>query len=189
MTEVTLGQHVLPLTPVSIPRARRGVTRAVDAFGGSFSDLGNGDVLAKLAGAGERVLYDLLCALIPGLKARMPFYEFAGFPTEAAYDADDFDEDVAETVAPSSAQVQEALAGAWEVSRIGRLISPVSTVVDPQILRAVVTGLLEDGAKAASTIMSQSSSSESALTNGSSTVAKGSRSNGSTGSSKVAAKR
>jgi hypothetical protein len=189
MAEVKLGQHVLPLTPVSIPRARRGIARAFDAAGGSFTTLDGsaptGDVLASLGAAGEHVLYDLLCTVIPGLKARMPLYEFRGFASKDAMEADAYDEDADQ--APTSAQVQEALSQAWEVSQLGRWISPLASIVDPTVLRAVVTGVLEDLAKAASSITSQSSSGASVPTSGSPTLAAVSPPNGSTGSSPVAA--
>lgn len=170
MAEVKLGQHVLPLVPVSIPRARRGITRALEAAGGSFGDLqtgmSNGQVVAMLGDAGEHVLYDLLCAVIPGVKQRMPLYEFRGFPSQAAMEADEYDLDGPD-LAPSTAEVQDALSAAWEVSQLGKWIAPLSSVVDPTAIRAVVTGVLEDLAKAASSITSQSSNGASVPTNGS----------------------
>jgi hypothetical protein len=169
--EVKLGQHVLPLVAVSIPRARRGIQRAVDAGGDTFSNLGtdgksSGEMISAIIGMSEPVLYDLLCTFVPGLRSRMPLYEFAGFASAAALAADEYDEDA--DMAPSTADIQSTLEAVWEVSQIGRLVGPVASRVDPTVVREIVQGILEDGAKiAASLTTSPSSSGASGLTNGS----------------------
>jgi hypothetical protein len=180
--EITVGKHVLALEPVSLPRAQRGIRRAFEQTqGGSFTGQSVGQFLTQLTGP---ALYDLLCALIPGLKARMPLWEFSGYKSQDAMDADEYDEDADD--APSSAEVVDALEAAWRVGKLGRWLRPLGQALDTRALQAVVTGLIEDGAKASLTTL-PSPSSESPLTSGSSTPAKVSRSNGSKRSSQAVA--
>lgn len=186
--EVTLGAHVIALQPVSIPRARRGVIRALDGAGSSLSgwdpSTSVGALFGALGSAGEQVLYDLLSALLPGFKARMPLWEFCGYGSQEAMDREDYDED--QDHAPTSAQIQEALSAAWEVSQLGKWIRPLGGVLDPRTLQAVVTGVVEDAARNISSTMSLSSSGASPSTNGSPTPEKASRPPGSKRSSLAA---
>lgn len=77
--------------------------------------------------------YDLLCALIPTLKSRMPRHVFAGYSSPEAHDAGDYDE--AEDESPSIPEIREAFAVGLRVNGIDELMK-LGKLVDPRLLRA-----------------------------------------------------
>lgn len=85
-----------------------------------------------LAFAGDSV-YDVLCVLIPTLEKRIPRYQFAGFGSQQAYDAGEYDPDLDES--PTLPEIREAIKVAIDVNGLD-ILGKASALIDPALLRA-----------------------------------------------------
>jgi hypothetical protein len=156
VVEVTLGEHTIP---VYAQRWRYAVNK-LGGVVGSFTASGQ-DVTAEnfAVFAGDRV-YEVLCALIPGLAKRMPEWEFNGYASaeaavRSAQDpaADEYDPETGRE--PTFEQIIGAMETAWRVNRLD-VLGGLKAIVDPTMLRAQVNALIatriDDGDPAISSV-------------------------------------
>lgn len=132
MSEVViLGADAHEFTLVAQPHSRlkHGITRIVKglpALGLDLADLakltdvdGLTAVVETLGAAADTIIYDVLCLLVPSFKNRMPLYEFLGYASEEARQADDYDPDKA--VDPTTPQIVAAIKAGIKVNDLGNL--------------------------------------------------------------------
>lgn len=142
VVEVDLGEHTIP---VYAQRWRYAVNK-LGSVVGSFTQTGQ-DVTAEnfAVFAGDRV-YEVLCALIPGLAKRMPEWEFNGYASaeaavRSAQDpaADEYNPETGRE--PTFEQIIGAMETAWRVNRLD-VLGGLRAIVDPTMLRAQINALI-----------------------------------------------
>lgn len=87
---IELGRHSLPVYPQPPQRVIRRLGRLRDTFAGAVTSDGP-DVVALVEGLGDE-LYFAIETFVPNIRDRYPEHEFKGFPTQAAFDADEYSE-------------------------------------------------------------------------------------------------
>jgi len=131
--EVQLGSHTVPCYPQRHAYLTNRVGKFVDRLAGGADDLGGiSDVVGLLGDSA----YDVLCALIPNLSKRMPRYEFAGYGSQDAYDAKDYDPELDKS--PTFPEIVEAFETAIAVNRFD-VFKALKGLVDPKMLKADVS--------------------------------------------------
>jgi hypothetical protein len=139
---VKLGDHNYEVVPQRLGYLRSKLGQVFNALTEVDQDVtGVGDVLALL---GDRV-YDVLKVLIPDL---MPKWEFAGFATQEAMDANDYDERYDKS--PDPRQVALALQITLALNRLD-LIRHLTKIVDPTLARAYINRAIAESMESATT--------------------------------------
>jgi hypothetical protein len=128
--EITLGDTAYVVDPQPVARVSRqlmAVRELGAAFGTENEDASFMEVVLKLGDG----LYDVLQAFIPNLMAR---YKFNGYPTDAAYKADEFDPDAEEAKnSPTFPQLIDALEAAYAINGGTRIKDLVGKILGPQL--------------------------------------------------------
>lgn len=127
---VQLGSHRYVVVAQRQARLRRQVPAVFAGVGAADA----GDLLTMLS---DRA-YDLLRVFIPDV---MPKWEYDGYRSEQAAEADDYDD--ASDTSPTHKQVQDALAVCLEVNGIDKF-RLLGNVVSPELIRALMTQRLAD---------------------------------------------
>lgn len=122
---VTIGDHVLPVVPQRHARLRH--------------QLSPEDFTAIMSGNYGRESYRVLGILIPALPTMIPLYEWEGYVSEEAMDADDYDE--SKDKSPTTAEIIDAFETAFRVSGAGRLGKIVDLI--QMGVQAQSTGMLQ----------------------------------------------
>ncbi len=149
VVEVDLGEHTVPVYAQRWRYAVNKLGGVVGAFTASGQDITAEDFAVF---AGDRV-YEVLCALIPGVAKRIPEWEFNGYASaEAAARsaenpaADEYDPETGRE--PTFEQIVTAMQTAWRVNRLD-VLGGLKSIVDPTMLRAQINALiatrLDDG--------------------------------------------
>lgn len=149
VVEATLGEHTIPVYAQRWRYAVNKLGGVVGAFTASGQDI-TAENFAVFAG--DRV-YEVLCALIPGVAKRLPEWEFNGYASaEAAARsaenpaADEYDPETGRE--PTFEQIIGAMETAWRVNRLD-VLGGLKAIVDPTMLRAQINALiatrLDDG--------------------------------------------
>lgn len=140
-TTVTLGDEEYSLAAQPYPR----LFRQLSEFGDELQALGEmdaTDAAGMVSALGGRV-HGFLKIFIPNLMAE---YRFAGFATQAAFDAGELDEQ-AEAAAPTLPQLIDAVEAAFEVNggkRLGGLLGKLlGPALGQQVQRLVAATLSE----------------------------------------------
>jgi hypothetical protein len=102
------------------------------------ADLSSGNIIELL---GDRV-YAVLAVFIPDV---MPKYEFLGYATEEALQADEYNPDYDHS--PSATQVKDALMKGAEVNEID-LLKHLGKLIGPEIMRTWAQTVMIDSMKA-----------------------------------------
>lgn len=129
---VQLGSHIYEMLPQPIPLLKRDLAAYFKAlFELENTDIDETNVLDIL----DTRAYDLLGVFIEDL---MPPWEWQGYATKEAMDADQFDREVARRLAPNPVQVRLATQVGFKVNGLD-LWKVLNRVVDPTVLRAKAT--------------------------------------------------
>lgn len=129
--EITLGDVTVPVYPQRHAYLSNRLGRTFAAFVESSEELTTENFLLFL---GEKT-YDVLAALIPALPARMPRHVFAGYGSEAALEAGDYDE--AADASPTFPEIVAAFETVWRVNRFD-VLGNLGKIVDPTLLRSLI---------------------------------------------------
>jgi hypothetical protein len=125
---VTLGDYEFPVPEQRIGRMTNKGARFIESL--TTSDLqglmDSPDIGAGLVDLGRRRAYDALCLVVPQLSKRMAIWEFAGYASQEAMDAGDYDE--AADRSPTWPQIVIAFEVAKRVNRFDFLDS-IKTLV------------------------------------------------------------
>lgn len=132
--EVTLGEHTVPVYAQRHAYLQNRLGRFID----HLLDEGLDDA-GSILDVVQQSAYELLCVLIPNLEKRVPEYEFKGYASREAYEAGDYDEETDRS--PTVPEIRGAFAVAARVNAFDALRA-VWQLVDPQLLRGVVTAQL-----------------------------------------------
>jgi hypothetical protein len=147
---VTLGDHTYTIVPQRIGYLR---SRLGTVFAGIVDlEVSNANLLTVL---GDKI-YVLLQVFIPDL---MPEWEFHGYPTREAMEAEDYKEEYDHS--PSPTEIREALTAGSAVNEID-LLKHLGKLIGPDLIRSWVAGAVADSMQATS----QSSSLTSGESNG-----------------------
>ncbi len=110
--------------------------------------------------------YDVLCALIPAVQTRIPRYEFAGYVSQEAMDADEYDPEADRS--PTVPEIREAVRVAIDVNGLD-VLGKLGSIVDPTLLRAELNVRLVE-AMSSGSANSRAENGESASTSSSATT-------------------
>lgn len=132
---VILGEHELPVYPQPPTRVTKRLGRLRDAFQGAVDERVGLDKEQLLGGLGKRVYY-LFVTFIPNLPERMPEWEFWGYSSRDAFEADDFDEDRDGKGAATFPQWLDAFDAIVEVNGGKRFMDLLGKVFPAEILKA-----------------------------------------------------
>jgi len=134
--DVSLGEQTYHVVPQRIGYLR--TKFGVVLQGLDTTDLATGNILEFL---GDRA-YGVLAVFIPDI---MPKYEFLGFATLEALEADEYNPDYDKS--PSATQIKEALLKGAEVNEID-LLKHLGKLIGPELLQTWVQTLMIDSMKA-----------------------------------------
>jgi len=132
---VTLGNVEVPIYAQRHAYLARRIGPAVQAV----IDRGQAVTADNLLAFAGDSAYDVLAALIPNLEKRMPRWQFLGYGSQAALDADEYDDTV--DVSPSLPEIREAFVVAARVNGIDEL-AKLGKVIDPRLIRAQVNSAI-----------------------------------------------
>lgn len=128
--EVTLGEHTLPVYAQRHAYLQNRLGRFIDRLVDEGVEAGNVlDIVQSSA-------YELLVVLIPNLDKRVPEWEFKGYGSREAMDAGEYDEQTDRS--PTVPEIRTAFEVAAKVNSFD-VLKAVWKVVDPQLLRGLVT--------------------------------------------------
>jgi hypothetical protein len=130
-TEVTLGEHTLPIYAQRHAYLMNRAGRFVDEIVKRVADLDTSQILVAL----QESSYELLCVLIPNLEKRVPEYEFRGFGSREAMDAGDYDEEADRS--PTLPEIRTAFEVASRVNAFD-VVKHIWGIFDPSLLRGIV---------------------------------------------------
>lgn len=135
--------HDLPVYPQTWPRIVNRLGRLYDHVRKSGGELRTDDLDAQslVAFLGEHT-YEALCVFIPNLPQRMPEYRFAGFGSQDAFEARDYDE--RQDQAPTFPQMFTAFEICFEVNGGKRFLDMLGKAFDPKLLRAEMSLALSE---------------------------------------------
>lgn len=156
MPEITLGDTTVPVYPERHARLSR---KLGPAFVRALSR-GEGIDADKLMVAAGDGAYDALAALISNLEKKLPRYRFMGYPSQTAYDAGEYDEDLDEW-SPSLPEIKEAFVVALRVNGLTDIGEALGKVIDSRLVKAQINRMI---ATSISSPSSQLTSGESAST-------------------------
>lgn len=131
--EITLGETTIACYPQRHAYLTNRIGKFVDQLAGGAAGIeGTADIVGLLGDSA----YDVLCALIPNLSKRLPRYEFAGYGSQDAYDAKDYDPELDKS--PTFPEIVEAFETAIAVNRFD-VFKALKGLVDPKMLKADVS--------------------------------------------------
>lgn len=136
---VTLGDHTIPVVAQRHARLTNRLSSFVTALVASDSEITGDSILAFL---GDQV-YAALCAFIPAIEEHggLPEWEFKGYASQAAMDEQQYDP--AMDRSPTVPEIVAAFEAAIKVSRFD-VFKSVLGLVDPKLLRAVITNQMAE---------------------------------------------
>ena len=117
METATIGEHRLPVVPQRHARLKHKLSPE------DFTRLMSQDY--------GRESYRVLSILIPALPEQIPLYEWEGFASEEAMEADDYDEALDKS--PTTAEIIDAFETAFLVSgagKMGKIVDLIQTGVE-----------------------------------------------------------
>jgi hypothetical protein len=129
--EVTLGEHTVPVYAQRHAYLANRLGRFIDTLLERVGDLDASGLIAAM----QQSSYELLCVVIPNLGQRLPEYEFRGFGSREAMDADESDENVDRS--PTLPEIRTAFEVASKVNSFD-VLRHLWGVVDPSLLRGIV---------------------------------------------------
>lgn len=144
---IRLGSYEYTVVPQRIGRLRRHLGRAMS----DLESLG-GDSLAEFVGASLERAHGLLKVFIPDL---MPIYEFSGYRSEAAMEADEDDDG---DWGPTFPDIVNAFEVVMRVNRLD-LLGHLRSVISPELIRAYISSRMADVIRDSQTSSSASSAS------------------------------
>lgn len=133
--EVTLGEHVLPVYAQRHAYLQNRLGRFIDGLVDDGVEAGN------VLDAVQNSAYELLVVLIPNLDKRVPEWEFKGYGSREALEQGDYDEQVDKS--PTVPEIRQAFEVAAKVNSFD-VLKAVWKVVDPQLLRGLVTAQIAE---------------------------------------------
>jgi hypothetical protein len=156
MIEITLGADpatgeggvTVPVYPQRHARLSRKLSRLILGVVEEGQSLSVDTILD----VGQGRAWELLCILAPALPQRMSEWQFRGYTSADAMAAGDYDED-ADTTSPSIPEIRSAIVTCANVSGLDFLTHAKGIVqlVDPTLLRALVSEQLMELVDSAST--------------------------------------
>jgi hypothetical protein len=135
--EVTLGEHTIPVYAQRHAYLSNRLGRFLDGFLERVGDLEPRDLVAAL----QSNSYELLSVLLPNLEKRVPEYEFRGYGSREAMDADDYDENLDKS--PTVPEIRAAFEVASRVNGFD-VLSHLWKVIDPSLLRGVINAQIAE---------------------------------------------
>lgn len=136
-TEVTLGEHTLPVYAQRHAYLMNRVGRFVDELVQRVGDLDTSQILGLL----QESSYELLCVLVPNLEKRIPEYEFRGYGSREAMDEGIYDEEVDQS--PTLPEIRTAFEVAARVNAFD-VVRHIWGLFDPSLLRGIVNEQITD---------------------------------------------
>jgi hypothetical protein len=159
--EVTLGEHTIPVYAQRhaylINRLGKFLSEIQDNIGDTDSD----DLLSFIQGRS----YELLCAMMPNLGKRMPEYEYLGYASREAMEANDYEEEADRS--PTLPEIRNALTVASTVNGFDVFVH-LKALVDPKLVRGWISAQLAE-AILGNSLNSPSENGDSALTSSTTT--------------------
>lgn len=143
--KVTLGEHEVDV----YPQRHAYLSNKLQAF---FKDLivdGGADIsdASALIGMLDDRAYDLLEVVMPQYCKRCPKYEFAGYGSQAAYEAQEYDE--REDKSPSFPEIVNAFEVAARINRFN-VLKIIGNVIDPKLLKTWINSQMAERLSSAS---------------------------------------
>lgn len=149
--EIKLGDHDnIPVPEQRIGYLENKARKFITGLSGINLDAGDVDTASFLAKLSREQAYELLCLIVPKVAKRMPLYEFAGYASNDAMVAGDYDEDADRS--PTFPEIVNAFETAVKVNRWDIFKSVVDTVkglfarADPKVLGQMIDLALAEGA-------------------------------------------
>lgn len=127
--KVTLGEHEVDVYPQRQAYLTNKLGRFIGGLMGTELEDTNGEAIVAFLGDNA---YDLLATVIPTYGKRCPKYEFAGYASQAAYEAREYDE--REDKSPTFPEIVTAFEVAAEANRFD-VLKTLGKIVDPKLLR------------------------------------------------------
>lgn len=157
MIEITLGADPATgeggVTVPVYPQRHARLTRKLSRLVLGVVEQGQNLTVDNLLDVSQGRAWELLCILAPALPQRMSEWQFRGYASAEAMDAGDYDEDQ-DTTSPSIPEIRHAVVTCATVSGLDFLTHAkgIFQMVDPTLLRALVSEQLMEIADSASTI-------------------------------------
>jgi len=136
---VQLGSATIPVVPQKRATLRRRLASVGDGLAEALGETQDG--FEGFIHALEDREYDVLSVLIPALPEHIPLYAWHGYVSQEAMDSRSFDEDDDRSV--TFPETVNAFKVASEVNRLDLFLN-LKALIDPKLLRELVSGLLED---------------------------------------------
>ncbi len=133
---VQLGGHIYEVVPQPLPYLKRHLGRTFSELVEGAEGLSGSNVMAWITGRA----WDVLKVFIPDL---MPLYEWEGYGSQAQMEADDYDEALMRTLAPTGPQTKTALELCMRANGLD-VYKTLGRLVDPTLLQGIVTKLLAE---------------------------------------------
>lgn len=130
VAQVQLGEHIYDVVPQKLGRLKRQLGSRLDSL--ADATVGQDNIIGLL---GDQA-YSILGVFIPDL---MPKWEWDGYRSESAADADDYEEDTDHS--PDADQVVTAFRVAMSVNKLD-LFKHLGKIVDPSMLTDVARGAM-----------------------------------------------
>lgn len=140
---VELGQHNLPIYPQTPNRIIRRLGKVVDKVRGAVSPEGV-DPAALIASLGDD-LYYVIETFVPNIRDNYPIHEFMGYPSRAAFETKDYDEDAdavsgsQKSLAPTFPQYLDAVDMIVAVNGGKRFLDTLGKALDLSAMRNQLT--------------------------------------------------
>jgi hypothetical protein len=125
-TEITLGEHKLPVLPQSIGYLTH-------RLGPRLQEILEGDT-DGLAGVTDKA-YETLAVFIPSLPETLPRYEFRGYASTEALEAGRYDEEADRS--PNVPQIKTAFEAVFKING-GEVLSNLKALLGPAITQRVL---------------------------------------------------
>lgn len=154
--KVSLGGIEVPVTEQRYARLQHTLSKTVAGLGDGLEDIDGWDNL--LAALGERT-YQVLEVLVPALSEELPEWKFRGFVSREAFERGEYDPERDET-SPTVPEIKRAFTVAFEVNGldVGKAAGGLKGLLDPTLLQAIVSGLVEDALPAIQQAVRESTS-------------------------------
>jgi len=152
---VLIGEYTYQVVPQRIGRLRKRLGRAL----GDLETL-QGDSITSFAAESMDRTHTILKVFIPDL---MPIWEFSGYRSEAAMEADEEEEG---EYGPTLPDIVHAFEVVMKVNRLD-LLGHLRQVISPELIRAYIATKVGDAIAASPTSSSASSASTNGLASGS----------------------
>jgi hypothetical protein len=175
VVEITLGADPSTgeggVTVPVYPQRHAYLTNRLGKFLNELVESGQSLAIDNLLDVAGAQAYALLTALIPNLSRRLPEWEFMGYPTRDAMEAGEYDP-AADEGSPSVPEIRTAIKVASDVNGLDILmhIKGLFGLVDPTLLRSIVSEQLLDLIDSTTSPSSQSATGGSASTSSGTTA-------------------